>query len=373
MRLHCEIGQLHTAVRALHDVWKDQHADGDGAIGLTCEGGSSTLIVRAASMRSYGQYVIDLTEPASENVDLVLDASMLSSLLKMLDSAQILIDGKVVTLRQGDAERQYQINSLTEIVAPRPHDIPAADRLFDVDALRPVGDALTMCTSSSDMRSALGGVLWEWQDGELHLVSTDSYRLVHARLALLQEAEEASIISPVRAFEWMLKTTRLLKVAAASIGFSERWLVIQVGRAEYVCAPQAGRFPPWREIMPVVPDDAMRATFERDDALSAMQRLQPFTGPADHVIWSTSGESLRISAADSVLGNAHEILKPIGGKVDLGDNTAYTAGLIISALGKLHSDQVVIMWPKAERGPLVAHFFDGHVEYLQMPLHTGTI
>ncbi len=373
MRLHCDIVELHLAVRSLHDVWKDHHADGDGAVGLSVKEGEKKIIIRAASMRSYGQAEVGLSEPAQEDVELVLDASMLVALLKKIQEAQVYVEGKVMTLRQAQAEREYQLNSLTDEVAPRPHDLPEGGRLLDMDAVREVGDALTLCTSVSDMRTALGGVQMQWLDGNLHMVATDSYRLLHAQMPMLDpQLDEASqVIVPVRGFEWLLKTSKLLHIGAAHVCFSERWLVLRLGTTEYVTAPQAGRFPPWKDIMPEVADGEPQAVFEREDILAALQRLQPFTGPADHILARQISGALRINAKDSVLGHAHETIRPLSGHIGLDDIASYTAALLLGILNKLHTDDLAILWPRGARGPLVIHAAQGRIHYLQMPLHTG--
>jgi DNA polymerase III sliding clamp (beta) subunit (PCNA family) len=370
MRLHCPVSELHVAVRSLGDVWRDHHADGDGAVGLTVKAGETELVIRAASQRSYGQNTVTLSQPASEDVDMTLSSSMLMTLFKKLDDAQIHIDSQIMTLRE--ASREYQLNSLDAQVAPRPTDLPEGGMLIDADAVRDVADALILCTSVSDMRTALGGVQIQWDGENLHLIATDSYRLMHATLVRLDTGgPDTDVIVPVRAFEWMTKTAKLLGAGAARVAFDDRWLALRVGNAEYVTAPQAGRFPIWRDVVPRM-DGAPRARFDRADLLASLQRLQPFCGHAERVHWQPAGNALMMKAKDSVLGHAHERIAPLEGRVALDETASYTISLLIQILQKIHSDEVTLAWPLGHARALLVHG-GGHIEYLQMPLHTGEI
>jgi DNA polymerase III sliding clamp (beta) subunit (PCNA family) len=212
----------------------------------------------------------------------------------------------------------------------------------------------------------------QWQQGTLHLVSTDSYRLMHACLPRLDEGEDMDVIVPERAFDWLRKTAKLLGSSVGHIGFSERWLVLRAGHVIYVTAPQAGRFPVWRDIVPQTRPDTVQLTVGREDLLAACQRLQPFCGHADRVHWASRGKVVHMSARDSVLGHAHEELDGEGA-VGLDAEASYTNTLLIQILQKLHVDEVVLSWPDGHSGPMLVRALDGQVEYLQMPLHTGEI
>lgn len=368
MKLDCELDDLRQAVRALGDVWRDSHADAEGGVALSADSGAKRLLVRAANRSSYGQVTIPLASSAEHEIELILSAAVLTTLLRKLDSSRVQIEVRdgMLLLSQG-GQRSYELNSLSGEVAHRPHDVPEHARMLDMDAVRHVGDLLVLCTNVGDMRTALGGVQLQWDASQLHLLASDSIRFAHAQMQALDTGNDADTIVPVRAFEWLMRTAKLLHASAAQIACSERWTSLRIGPAELIVPPQSGRFPPWRQIMPQ--DAPAGMVVACDTLLGAVQRIAPFAGHADVFVWRRAGVALELEARNSALGHASEMITPEEGTVGLADHASYTVALMASTLAKWPDELVDLAWPRGDSGPLLVRA--SGIEYLQMPLHTG--
>lgn len=102
-----------------------------------------------------------------------------------------------------------------------------------------------------DTRPVLAGVLFSFQNSQLKLVATDSYRLAEKKIPLAHKVEQADIIVPSRSLNELLRiaagTPELEKI---SLSVSENQVLFVAGDTQIVSRLIEGAFPSYEQIVP---------------------------------------------------------------------------------------------------------------------------
>ena len=131
------------------------------------------------------------------------------------------------------------------------------------------------------------------------------------RLALIQAEIEggfpdfASSIIPAPALDMVGK--RCADEGAASVGFSEKYAFFKIGGREFSIRLIGGQFPAYKRVIPE--SQSRHLSIERADFVEALRRVGVLAEQkSGKVCLEMSGNTLRISAQDTELGDAAEFV-----------------------------------------------------------------
>ncbi|MEG2025797.1 MAG: DNA polymerase III subunit beta [Gordonibacter sp.] len=190
-----------------------------------------------------------------------------------------------------------------------------------------------------DKATTLTGVLVEWGDSELRMVSTDSYRVSIERMPIAGDGEGSAII-PQRL---LADISALDDPRSAEVAISENQVLVRVGGCELVSRRVAGKFPSWRKFDEVANHQAM-ACFKREALLGAARRALALGRLGDHPSLAIADgcDLAELSRDMGAEGGSSEDVPCAGaaGSVSVKLHGDY----LQEALAAVPSDEVVVEW-----------------------------
>ncbi len=152
---------------------------------------------------------------------------------------------------------------------------------------------VTFASARTTLRPVLSGVLFQWQEGKLTLVATDSYRLSEFILPLKSDADDVSCIIPSKILEELRsvlgsslrktdskseddrkKADGTMKVPEITLYLSKQQVEIHAGNVVFLSRLIDGKFPDYRQILPR--DAKTKALFPAHELSTAVKRMHYF-------------------------------------------------------------------------------------------------
>ena len=228
------------------------------------------------------------------------------------------------------------------INAVDPEDYPAipesneANSLeLSAEVLKEIVTRVSNVASTDASRPLLNGVCFDTDDdGLLHLVATDGYRL--AELKLMKLDHEVKMIVPYRALQ---DATR---IAADSdmvlIKYSDDQVSFVAANARVTSRLIDGKYINYASLIPN--DTKFTVTLNRAEWVKAAKIAEPFSRPNNTIIIKVEGNVMKVRSVAGQMGiNSSELaVKAEGGDVAFNVNCRY----LIEALNCLHGDDVTI-------------------------------
>ena len=212
---------------------------------------------------------------------------------------------------------------------------------------------------------AMCGVLIEWSDGELRVVSTDGVRVSIERIPI-GGSSAGSVVSPARLIADVIA---LDTPGTVTIGASENQVSVAMSSVSLVARRLAGTYPNWR-LFDELKSYVARAVFDRNELLAAARRTlalgqggqQPKLAIVDGCVSAVvsrcageDGESCEDVACSGATGTADATL-----------NGVYLA----AALAAVPTDEVVIEIGEG-RNPVMFMTRGGEYKCATMPIWMG--
>ncbi|MEI7452256.1 MAG: DNA polymerase III subunit beta [Candidatus Falkowbacteria bacterium] len=191
--------------------------------------------------------------------EFTVDSKIITDYINLLPSAKVEID-------KNDSEIKVECeNYKTKINIQEATDFPllpvvAKDNPFILN-LNDFRDALSQVlfsVANNETRLELSGVLFIFNDNEITLVGTDSYRLTEKKILLKNKSDNNfKIIVPAKALQELFRILSSLKEKEdldssgdISICLSENQILFSFGGTELVSRLIMGNFPDYKQIIP---------------------------------------------------------------------------------------------------------------------------
>lgn len=207
---------------------------------------------------------------------------------KLLQIARALPAGGSVDFRPDTKGERTAISSGTSRFVlnalPREEYPLVEDEYFEAAMAAPDGLAAAIETTScavakNDVRHYLNGLLFDFQDTRLVLVSTDGHRLMKSELPL-----DAAIFEDRRQFivpgEALGQIAQLASVEGCRLQISDNMIRVDAGNVSYTSKMIDGSFPNYESVIPnaaaniTAPRAALAETIERVGIVSAGDRVR---------------------------------------------------------------------------------------------------
>ena len=238
---------------------------------------------------------------------------------------------------------------------------------FDGLEFREALSQVVRSASSDDSRPILTGVLMSAEsEGQLRLVSTDSYRLSVRDLegsAILGEHQR--VLVPSRALG---ELQRLIADSdEVTLKLAEHYAQFVVGAVQLTTRLIPGDFPNYHGLIPA--DHPNLLTVNREQLLEVVRRVRLLAQDSTPVRLVMSGENLEVIAITHDVGKANESMDALYEGEDL--TVAFNPGYLIDGIEAATGDEVTLQTADAVKPALLRSVGNESFLYLLMPVRVS--
>ncbi len=277
------------------------------------------------------------------------------------------IDGEMVTLHSSEGNMtvrggNYESSLRTLPVEDFPVMSETKEAILEGISSSKINEAIgqvAKAASKDDKRPILQGILLEFQEGKINMVSTDSYRLAATTIDIEERPFTAdSFIIPARA---MLELSRWSgKDKVLSISRAEGQIRFDAGSAVMLVREIEGKFPNWKQLIPEKQNILIRVN--REAILSAIKRASII---GTTVIMEVGEDGLRISSESREIGRSDEKVeaRAEGGSIKI----AFNAEFLTDGISGCRTEEIIMKVDEPEKPGVI--FSEGEpYRYLIMPI-----
>jgi len=225
-------------------------------------------------------------------------------------------------------------------------DLPEVpdDVWFEMDAghLRSALRRTVFACSEDGVRVVLQGVLFDFQDGALKLVATDTFRLAVDTPMVPAGSGQARVVVPQRALLELLKI--MPDHGSVRVHISGSQIMFRLPEATLVSVLIEAQFPDYGRVIPtdfdkrwVIPTEPLAGALRRAEIV-ARQDMQT-------VVFRSRGEKVAISARAGAIGQAYEEVDAVREGDDL--EIAFNCGYVLDVLNVIEAGEVAFEMSQA--------------------------
>ena len=238
---------------------------------------------------------------------------------------------------------------------------------FGGDEFRDALSQVVRAASSDDSRPILTGVLMASEDeGQLRLVSTDSYRLSMRDLegsSILGEHQK--VLVPSRALEALQRVRP--DSDEVTLKLAEHYAQFVVGNVTLTTRLIPGDFPNYQGLIPT--DHPNCLTADREQLLEVVRRVRLLAQDSTPVRLVMTNGSLELIAITHDVGKANESMEAAYAGEDL--TVAFNPGYLIDGLEANNGTEVTLETADAVKPALLRSVGDESFLYLLMPVRVS--
>lgn len=237
-------------------------------------------------------------------------------------------------------------NGKYKVMGENPDNFPKEPVADDTTSFTMTSSALVtainktlFATSSDDLRPAMTGVFFEFDDKGIQFVATDAHRLVRYKRNDVSSPGTDSFIVPRKPLN-LLKSVLPDNEEEITLNYNNNHFFVQHGESKMSCRLIDARFPDYRVVIPT--ENPYRLVVNRLDFLGALRRVSVFSNKSTYqVALNITGSELQLTSQDvdfSFEGN--ERMKCQYNGEDL--LIAFNAKFLIEMLNSTNSEEVYI-------------------------------
>lgn len=217
--------------------------------------------------------------------------------------------------------------------------------LLDSEIIKTIIKETNYSAANNEKRPILTGVNFHYEDNQLQVIATDSYRLSRKEIKLREKAESFNFVIPSKSLD---ELSRILDVVSDNVEIfvNPNKVLFKFPNIMFQTRLLEGKYPDTSRIIPT--EFPVIIPFNKEELLSAVERvslLSPrdrdtnyniikFTLRSDHVV--------EVSSANPEVGEALEEVTPNGPVTGSSLQIAFSSRYLIEALKSFASSDVVI-------------------------------
>lgn len=274
--------------------------------------------------------IYQLRGKIEEEGEFTVDSKIITEYINLLPEENILLE----VLEDGGLQVEC-LNYQTKVRGESAQEFPLIPNVdqsnyyhCQADELRQALNSVIFASSASDNRVELAGVLFNFEDDELTLAATDSYRLAEKKLNIKAKNEfvKQRVIVPSRTIQELLRILSSYSSEGLNAGgdegvkiaVSDNQILFSIDSVELVSRLISGQYPDYKQIIPDKTQTTVRV--KRSDLLRAVKataifskigindiNLELFEGKI--IISASSGQTgeSRVEIDADISGNNNEI------------------------------------------------------------------
>lgn len=294
-----------------------------------------------------------------ENIKLVVPARLLNDIVRTLKETTIhfkFSSNKKLNLITDNGK--YSLSYLDPEEYPEIPTITADNNNKEINEvsisgldLRQAFEKSAFAMSKEEMRPAMMGTLFEFNEDGLRLVTTDGHRLVNLLKKNIKANFNQQYVIPERAVSVLMK---VLDEKEVKIHLTKTYVSFKLSDIELITRLIAQKYPDYSSVIPLENEYLMKVNTK--DVHESIKRMMLFsTSSTRRVKFSITKDNLDISAEDLDIGASGEekvACSYSGEELEIGFNSAYVNDILNHLAGeeeitfKLHSPtKAVIIEP----------------------------
>jgi DNA polymerase III subunit beta len=272
--------------------------------GILFEGKEGQLHLAATDMEISLRAAI--AADVSGDGSVVVPGRLIADLVRLLPDESVTLrfepgDG-VLSIESGGHSSRVNVFSAEDFPRLPPLDVEI--HRVEAPALLETIDKVGRAASRDESRPVLTGILVRFENAELVMAATDSYRLAVKQTALEGPAPDLEAIIPARALQ---ELTRLATGAGeVSLGVHDNYVLFSAGDVWLTSRRIDGQFPNYRQLLPESFEAEL--TVPREPLLEIVRRAGLMAQRNAPLRLRFSTGSLTVSAQTQDVGEAHESL-----------------------------------------------------------------
>ncbi len=312
----------------------------------------NSLQITASDSELTLQTIVEV-ENAAEEGTIAIPATHIVNLLKELPDLPLTI----TTIGDSSFECDWGFGKSTLPYFPG-EDYPeisgvdesALSAKFDAQSLVEAIQGTVYATADDEVRPAMGGILFDIQEGASTLVASDSHKLICYNLKNVQSDSTSSFILHKRPAN-VLKGLIGKEVESVSVEYDAKTAVFKFDNTMAICRLVVGKYPKYREVIPSNNPNILRIT--RSALLNAARRISVCANKASSQIkLDLRSDNLMISAQDlgfSIAGYENISCQYEGVAFSIG----FKATFLIEILSNMTCDELNIKFNDGKRAALI--------------------
>lgn len=281
-------------------------------------------------------------------------------------SINITTNGTIATLKSDHFEATIHGISAEEF--PTVPEIDLAPFVtIDKELLLTSLKKVIIATALDETRPVLAGIYFNFDNTDLTLVATDSYRLAEKKIKLPKAVAAKKVIIPTRT---MNEVVRILgggeNVKEAMLYVTDNQVTFKIGDTKIVSRLIEGSFPNYSQIIPS--SSTIKVKTETPELLASVKMLALFAKDSanNNVHFTIKDKMLILSSAASQSGSAKANIKAdiTGGDLEIAFNARY----VLDILNALPQGTLFLEFNDGASAGLVRSEKDTDFVYIIMPL-----
>ena len=194
-------------------------------------------------------------------------------------------------------------NGKYKVMGENPDNFPKEPAADDTTSFSMTSSALLtainktlFATSSDDLRPAMTGVFFEFDDKGIQFVATDAHRLVRYKRTDVSSPGTDSFIVPRKPLN-LLKSVLPDNEDEITLNYNNNHFFVQHGESKMSCRLIDARFPDYKVVIPT--ENPYKLVVNRLDFLGALRRVSVFSNKSTYqVALNISGSELQLASQD---------------------------------------------------------------------------
>lgn len=279
---------------------------------------------------------------------ITVSGKFLIDIIRKIDSQKVeftLIEERILIIYADRSEFKLRLMDASDY--PEIDFLDESTKPLEIDAslLKDVIKATNYATSASEKRPILTGVNLKYNDNNMYLVATDSYRLAQKEINIRSKADNFDIVIPNKSLDDLSK---ILDYADDNVEMfvSPNKTLFKFNNIMFQTRLLEGNYPDTKRIIPttfpvVIP-------FNKEELLHAVERvslLSPRDRDSNYNIIKLKlkeDKTVEISSTNAEIGDANEVIIPTGDTVGPIFNIAFSSRYLGDALKSFSSTEVII-------------------------------
>jgi len=299
---------------------------------------------------------------ADSDISIVVPAKLTHDILKSLGDTTVnfeITDNNKINLKTDNGE--YSISYLEADEYPEVPKFPTGeDEINEVKIngleLKNAFDTTSFAMSKEEMRPAMMGTLFEFDEDGLRFVATDGHRLSNLLKKTVKTDIEEKYVVPEKAISVLQK---ILDEKDITMFMSNTHISFKLNDIELITRLIGQKYPEYRSVIPL--ENEYELKLKTKELLTAIKRMMLFSAASStrRVKFSISENNLEISAEDIDMGNSGKeniMCEYNGTPIDIGFNSQYVNDVLSHLVSeeeiifKLHSaNKAVIVVPSESK------------------------
>jgi len=305
---------------------------------------------------------------------LTIPGKFLIDIIRKATSERIefnLIEDRIVVVKSNRSEFKLRLMDPTDYPDIDFLDNNQEPLVIDADLLKTIIKETSYAVATSEKRPILTGVNLKYNDNNLLVVATNSYRLSQKEVKLRSKVNDFNIVIPGKNLDELNKILDT-NTEEVLMYVSHNKVLFKIDNILFQSSLLEGQYPNTSRIIPT--EFSVTIPFNKDELLLAVERvslLSPKDRDTNYNIIKlklNTDHTVELLSNNKEIGDANEVLLPTGDVTGSIINIAFSSRHLLDALRSFNSSEIVIKFAGEVRPFIINSLEDDSLLHLILPV-----